>query len=496
MTEPAGLAIPATVPAADVPADAETFDVVVVGFGIAGGCAALEAARAGARVLLLERAAVHGGTSSMSGGHFYLGAGTAVQQATGHEDSVEAMAAYLMASTKDPDPEKIRLYAEGSVEHFEWLEALGFQFERSYFPGKAVIQPGTEGLMFTGNEKVWPFREDVPPAPRGHKVPVPGDTEGTRIVMDLLKEKIEEAGVEVRYETGASQLVVEADGAVAGVAWKSFDRTGVVRAPAVVIAAGGFVMNADMVERYTPALGSKLFTLGSTYDDGLGIRLGQSVGAALENMEEPFITAPFYPPSSRCKGIIVNKAGVRFVAEDSYHARTSQRVMEQEDSVAYLIVDSEHLGEDHMPLVPLKDGYETLEEMEAGLGMPTGTLVATVERYNEHAAAGEDPDFHKHPDWLAPQTAGPWAVLDLSLGVALYAGFTIGGMAVTADGAAKRADGSVIPGLYAAGACASNIAQDGAGYCSGTQLGEGSFFGRRAGVAAALSAATVSPSGR
>ena len=50
----------------------------------------------------------------------------------------------------------------------------------------------------------------------------------------------------------------------------------------------------------------------------------------------------------------------------------------------------------------------------------------------------------------------------------------------------QRSDGSVVGGLYAAGACASNIAQDGKGYCSGTQLGEGSFFGRRAGAHAAL----------
>ncbi|GAB2972857.1 FAD-binding protein [Nocardioides montaniterrae] len=477
-----GLDVPATLPASDL-GDAPAYDVVVVGFGIAGGCAALEAARSGARVLLLEKAAVHGGTSSMSGGHFYLGGGTAVQLATGHDDSVEAMEAYLVASTKAPDKEKIHAYCAGSVEHFDWLESLGFEFERSFFPGKAVIQPGTQGLMFTGNEKVWPFREEVAPAPRGHKVPVPGDTEGTRLVMDLLRDRCDEAGVEVRYETGATNLVVDDDDAVVGVAWRSFDETGLIRAGSVVIAAGGFVMNPDMVARYTPSLGSKLFTLGSTYDDGLGIRLGESVGAALEHMEEPFITAPFYPPSSRVKGVIVNRAGERFVAEDSYHARTSYAVMRQPDQAAYLIVDSEHLGEDHMPLVPLKDGFETIEEMATSLGMPA--LVDTMARYNEHAARGEDPDFHKHPDWLEPQTAGPWAVLDLTLGVALYAGFTIGGMAVSVDGEVRRTDGSVIPGLYAAGACASNIAQDGAGYCSGTQLGEGSFFGRRAGRHAA-----------
>ncbi|QFG20670.1 FAD-binding protein [Actinomadura sp. WMMB 499] len=480
-----GLAVPQVVPAADLAADVERFDVVVVGFGIAGGCAALEAARSGARVLLLERAAVHGGTSSMSGGHFYLGGGTAVQRATGHEDTVEAMVRYLMASTKSPDEEKIRAYCEGSVAHFDWLEALGFEFERSYFPGKAVIQPGTEGLMFTGNEKVAPFRDEIPPAPRGHKVPVPGDTDGTKIVMDLLRDRIEEAGVEVRYETGATNLVAAEDGTVAGVAWRNYDRTGVVASTAVVVAAGGFVMNPDMVEAYTPALGGKLFTLGCTYDDGLGIRLGQSVGAALEHMDEPFLTAPFYPPSSLVKGLIVNNRGERFVAEDSYHARTSYFVLRQPDAAAYLIADSDHMEEQRMPLVPLKDGYETIEEMESGLGVPRGSLARTMARYNEHAARGEDPDFHKHPDWLAPQTEGPWGVYDLSLGTALYAGFTLGGMATTPDGEVRRADGSVIGGLYAAGACASNIAQDGAGYCSGTQLGEGSFFGRRAGAAAA-----------
>ena len=183
----------------------ERYDVVVAGFGIAGGCAALEAARAGARVLLLERAAVHGGTTCMAGGHFYLGGGTAVQRATGHEDSAEEMYKYLVATSKEPEHDKIRAYCEGSVEHFGWLESLGFAFERSYFPGKAVIQPGTEGLMFTGNEKVWPFREQARPAPRGHKVPVPGDTGGAELVMDLLRDRVAEAGVEVRYETGATR---------------------------------------------------------------------------------------------------------------------------------------------------------------------------------------------------------------------------------------------------------------------------------------------------
>jgi 3-oxo-5alpha-steroid 4-dehydrogenase len=462
--------------------DAERYDVVVAGFGIAGGSAALEAARAGARVLLLERAGVPGGTTCMAGGHFYLGGGTAVQRATGHEDSADEMYKYLVATSKEPEHDKIRAYCEGSVEHFGWLESLGFAFERSFFPGKAVIQPGTEGLMFTGNEKVWPFREQARPAPRGHKVPVPGDTRGAALVMDLLRDRVAESGVEVRYETGATALVMDEPGAVVGVGWRSFGDTGVVRAGATVIASGGFVMNPEMVAAYTPALGTPgLIALGSTYDDGLGIRLGVSAGAAVKHMDEPFITAPFYPPPVLMTGLIVNSRGERFVAEDSYHARTSQFVMEQPGSAAYLIVDSAHMEQPQMPLVPVLDGYETVAEMEAGLGVPAGSLEKTLARYNSRAARGEDPEFGKSADWLAPQDQGPWAVFDLRLGHALYAGFTLGGLRTTVDGQVRRPDGSVIAGLYAAGACASNIAQDGKGYVSGAQLGEGSFFGRRAG---------------
>ncbi|MDP3894434.1 FAD-binding protein, partial [Nocardioides sp.] len=337
--------------------------------------------------------------------------------------------------------------------------------------------------------KVWPFREQAKPAPRGHKVPVPGDTEGTRVIMDLLRRRIEEAGVDVRYETGANALVRnEQTGAVVGVGWRRFAESGLIAAGSVVLAAGGFVMNPDMVAAHTPRLAEKPFVLGSTYDDGLGIRLGESVGAATAFMEEPFITAPFYPPSSLVKGILVNKRGERFVAEDSYHSRTCGYVMEQPDSAAYLIVDSEHIEHPAFPLAPFIDGWETVEEMEEGLGLPTGSLAKTLDRYNEHAARGEDPDFHKHPDWLAPQATGPWGAYDLTLGTALYAGFTLGGLVTTVDGQVRTEDGSVVPGLYAAGACASNIAQDGKGYASGTQLGEGSFFGRRAGRHAASAA--------
>ena len=95
-------------------------------------------------------------------------------------------------------------------------------------------------------------------------------------------------------------------------------------------------------------------------------------------------------------------------------------------SAAYLIVDEAHMQMPEMPLIKFIDGWETVAEMEAALGIPEGNLVATLDRYNENAAKGEDPDFHKQPEYVAAQDNGPWAAFDLSLGVAMYSGFTDG----------------------------------------------------------------------
>lgn len=477
--------VPDTVALRSVQQFSDEVDVLVIGCGVAGGSAAVEAAAAGAKVLVLERAAAAGGTSCMAGGHFYLGGGTAVQQATGHDDSAEEMEKYITAVSREPEPDKIHAYCVDSVDHFNWLEGLGFSFERSFYPEKAVIQPQTQGLMFTGNEKVWPFKNIAKPAPRGHKVPVPGDTGGASMVVDLLVKRLTELGAEIRYETGARQLVVDDEGGVVGAVWRRPGEQGVIKAGSVIIAAGGFVMNEEMVARYVPHVAEKPFTLGSTYDDGLGIRLGESVGAALKHMDQAFVTAPIYPPSILLTGIVVNKNGERFVAEDSYHSRTSGFVMDQPDSAAFLIVDEAHMRRPEVPLISLIDGWETVAEMESDLGIPEGRLQKTLADYNEHAAKGEDPEFHKAAEFLAPQDHGPWAAFDLSLGKAMYSCFTIGGMATTVDAQVVGTDGSPIAGLYAAGACAANIAQDGKGYASGTQLGEGSYFGRRAGRHAA-----------
>jgi succinate dehydrogenase/fumarate reductase flavoprotein subunit len=349
------------------------------------------------------------------------------------------------------------------------------------------MAPGTEGVMFTGNEKVWPFFELSVPAPRGHQPPVVGDSGGGALVVDLALDRLDELGVEVRHDTGVTALVTEGD-AVVGVTWKQFGETGSVRAGSVVVAAGGFVMNPEMVHEYAPPLEALLargMALGNTYDDGLGIRLGESVGGATEHMDGAFLTAPFYPPGDLVKGICVNSRGERFVAEDSYHSRTSAFVFDQPDQKAWLILDSEHMAEPAYGLQPLVDGWETVAEMEAGLGVPDGSLARTLDDYNAAAREGEDPAFHKAASFLAPLDVPPYGAYDLTPGACFYSGFTCGGLRVDPDARVLREDRTPVAGLYAAGACASNIAVDGRGYASGTQLGEASFFGRRAGRHAA-----------
>ena len=122
---------------------------------------------------------------------------------------------------------------------------------------------------------------------------------------------------------------------------------------------------------------------------------------------------------------------------------------------------------------------ETVEELESEMGLPAGTLVSTVEVYNRHAENGEDPVLGKKAEWCKP-IGSPVAALDLRN---FTAGFTLGGLRTTLNSEVLHVSGEPIPGLFAAGRCTSGVCAG--GYASGTSLGDGSFYGRRAGVAAA-----------
>jgi len=465
----------------------DSAEVVIVGYGAAGASAAIEARQAGADVLVLERASGGGGTTASAAGHVYAGGGTPVQKATGFEDSADAMFNYLMAISPEPAEEKIRLYCDESLNHFAWLEEQGVPFNRTYYPYKNVYQPTDECLIWTGNEKVWPYREQAEPAPRGHKVAKEGD-DGGSLLMEKLMAKAEQLGVRVTCDAGVKNLVVE-NGKIVGLRYKQFDDYKFVKAAkGVVLAAGGFAMNKEMLEEYCPKLsGRGWYRQGNPNDDGSAIQLGFSAGGVGKHMDGCFVTSPIYPPQQLLKGILINNEGKRFVAEDSYHSRTASYCLDQPERKVYLIVDDGIFAKPELVGQELIDAWETVEEMEKALELPEGSLQQTMAEYNRHAENGEDPEFHKYKDWLQPLTQGPYGAFDCSFGKSLYIGFTLGGLHTSVNAEVFNEAGDVIPGLYAAGACASNIAQDAVGYSSGTCIGESTFFGRRAGLSAANS---------
>ena len=460
-------------------------DIVIAGLGCAGACAAIEARLAGASVLVLERASGGGGVTAMAAGHVYAGGGTRVQKAVGVADTALDMEKYLVANTPDPDRDKIHLYCTESVAHFDWLLAQGVPFNDSMYKGKHVLQMTDECLIWSGNEDAWPYREQAKPAPRGHKVALEGHAGGAKM-MEILIERAKRLGARIEIECWVRELVREGD-RIVGVRYRNFERERTVRArKGVVLATGHFTNNNEMLAKYAPhLLDARLERQYTPNDDGAGISLGLAAGGEALHMAGALITYPFYPPEHLLKGVLVNKLGKRFVAEDVYHSRSSIEITLQPDAEAYLIVDEECFGRPEFGGWDVVDAWEDFASMEADLGMPSGVLQKTLVEYNANAAKREDPEFHKHTKWLKPLDKPPFAALRGSLGSGAFRTFTLGGLRVSRDGEVLRPDESAIAGLYAAGACASNIAQDGKGYSSGTCIGESTFFGRRAGKHAA-----------
>jgi len=471
--------------------DLET-DVVVVGFGAAGACAGLEAVRAGANVTLFEVTAGSGGTSAMSGGEMYIGGsgGTPIQRSAGFEDQTEDLYQYLlMAGGPNADAAKVRLYADNSLRHFEWLQAQGVKYKNSFIPQR-IVEPSTDDcLIWSGSEEAWPFVEQAKPCPRGHTPQWLG-MGGGRYLMDVLAQRVNEAGVDVRYNARVLALIADESNRVHGVVVRLDGKDCFVRArKGVILCAGGFVMNRDMVRRHAPHLLRSQHPIG-TVDDGSGVLLGQSVGGAAINMNEGFVTLPWYPPESLIKGIFVNERGQRFINEDCYHGRVSQHILQQAGNRIFLLQDHETYAEPDFGKfsnISIAAAGETWAEVEKDLDLPQGALVSTVELYNRFAREGSDPLFRKGSKWLKPLTAPPFVALDCRIDICFYSHFTLGGLDTLSSGEVLNADRQPVPGLYAAGRTACGLPRWGAGYSSGMSLADATYFGRQAGLQAARS---------
>ncbi|MFG2961003.1 FAD-dependent oxidoreductase [Streptomyces sp. NPDC048291] len=466
-------------------------DVVIVGYGVAGAAAAIGAAVEGVDVLLIEHAGGWGGAAVLAGGFVYLGGGTALQRACGFHDTPEAMYRFLEAAMGPAaDTAKLAEYAEHSVEHFDWLTRCGVPFRAAFFDRPAWEPPGDEGLMYSGGENAHPFADIAPPAPRGHLPRMADKRTGERgagyELMRHLAATAEESGARVRYHTRFQRLVVADGGRVSGVIARSLAEEVAIRARrGVVLAAGGFTYHADMVDRHVPVLRGRP---GSAVEqhDGRAIRAAQAIGADVAHLWA-CEAAVHTDPGLMIRGIVVNARGERVINEDTYPGRIGQELLMHHASQGFVVIDEE--GADAAAadrptasmLPPPQPRWvgDDLAELEKAMEVPPGALAATVTLYNRHAADGRDPVHHKAAPWVRPLRP-PYGVYDVR---GQTSGFTLGGLRTDAGGAVLDVDGEAIAALYAAGRTAAGVAAG--GYASGVSLGDGSFFGRRAGRAAA-----------
>ena len=311
-----------------------------------------------------------------------------------------------------------------------------------------------------------------------------GESSAGYMLMKPLVETATAAGARALYDVRVLSLIVESDGRVVGILARRYGTDVAIRARSgVVLATGSFAYNDAMVARYAPRITGRPAASVEQHD-GQAIRMAQALGADLAHMDATEV-AIFIDPQQLVRGILVNGRGQRFVAEDTYPGRVGQQTLYHQDNTAYLIIDGDAQDEamaapsPQLMMRPPTWVGDSVADLESEIGLATGCLQTTVAAYNDAVERGEDPLLHKKPQWLRP-IGSPVGAIDLRESTG---GFTLGGLQTTLDGEVLHVSGEPIPGLYGAGRCTAGLAAW--GYASGISLGDGSFYGRRAGRRAA-----------
>ncbi|BAN50099.1 FAD-binding protein [Metapseudomonas resinovorans] len=515
-------------------------DLLVVGFGGAGVCAALEAASRGASVLALERFA-GGGATARSGGVVYAGGGTPQQAEAGVEDSPEAMYDYLRQEVGDVvSAETLRGFCQQSSAHLAWLERHGAAFQGSVPPLKTSYPSDRYFLYYSGNEAVPDYAALARPAPRGHRALGSGMS-GINLFRPLAASA-QQLGVRLQRQCEVRRLVLDAAGAVLGVeAWVLPPGSRAARtharlsrwtdalhpyAPAlaarwrrklraletahaerrliraqhgVLLSAGGFVFNRAMLSQHAPRYLDGL-PLGTSGCDGSGIRLGESAGGATAHMERASAWRFINPPLAWARGLIVNADGRRYCNEEVYGAKLGHAMVEEQGGRAILILNRALMKEAFAQVGPGKVWAfqrlpallnmlcnarrgDSLAQLAERVGLPLVNLQRTLATYNA-AARGECADeLGKSAGLLASLEQGPWYAMDLSFASKLFPCpvITLGGLKVCErSGQVLDQDGAPIDGLFSAGRNAVGVASH--FYVSGLSLADCVHSGRRAGA--------------
>ena len=500
---------------ADKTANGETVsydaDVVVIGAGGAGMTAAMTAADAGQKVVILESQAMVGGNSARATGgmnaaktvyqdenEFDQAAGVektlataaekyadnetitalaktvseqwAAYQAnpTGYFDSVELMELDTMVGGKGiNDPELVKTLCEGTADAIDWLDENGITLHNVSSFGGASVK-------------------------RIHR---PVDEEGKVVsvgayMIPLLQENCEKRGIDIVLNTTVDTILTDANGAAVGVSGTDKDgNTVVVNAKSVILATGGFGANLDMVTQYKPELAG-FMTTNAAGAQGQGIEMATAIGAGTVDMDQIQIhptveanTAALITEGLRGDGaILVNANGERFIDEVGTRDVVSAAEIAQPGSYSWLIVDQAMADASSVIQGYIKKGYTktgaTYEELAKELDVDPAAFANTMETWNGYVEAKNDPDFGR-TSFANPLNNGPYYAIKVTAGVH----HTMGGVTINSATEVLKEDGTVIPGLFAAGEVTGGV--HGANRLGGTAVADFVVFGRIAGESAA-----------
>ena len=486
-------------------------DVVIVGAGGAGMTAAMTASDAGKSVIILESQAMVGGNSVRSTGgmnaaktvyqdenEFGEGAGvekmlksaadnyadnefitslaaTVAQQwadyqanPVGYFDSVELMELDTMVGGKGiNNPELVKTLVEGTAPAIDWLDENGMSLHNVAAFGGASVK-----------------RIHRPVNEEGKVVSV-----GAYLVP-LMEKACQDRGVEFILNTTADTILTDESGQAVGVSGTDKDgNTVTVNAKAVVLATGGFGANLDMVASYKPEL-KGFMTTNAPGIQGQGIAMATAIGAATVDMDQIQIhptveanTAALITEGLRGDGaILVNANGERFTDEVSTRDKVSAAEIAQPGSFSWLIVDQAMADASNVIQGYITKGYTkqgaTYEELAKEIEVDPATFAATMEKWNGCVEAKTDADFGR-TSFANPLNTAPYYAIKVSAGVH----HTMGGVVINSSTEVLKEDGSVIPGLFAAGEVTGGV--HGANRLGGTAVADFVVFGRIAGASAA-----------
>jgi 3-oxosteroid 1-dehydrogenase len=434
----------------------ESFDAVIVGAGAAGLTAAITAAAAGLKPLVVEKQPVWGGSSALSGGGIWVPFNSLMQKAGGG-DTLEAALTYLDNTVENMGPatsrERQLAFLNTAPEMIDFLLAKGVELEQEPTqPDYHAERPGgRKGRLmepvFTNGKRLGPWLETLNPAPRPYAVKT---GEGAKVgrafsnlestltvlrvilrhrfaqlrgwapmtsgaaLMAQLMVAAQRAGVPVRLRTPLKEVVMEDGRAVGALVTDPDGRVRRIEARAgVILCAGGFAHDAELRSKHQGVDGSHTSAAGG--DTGEVIRMADGLGAQIALMDQAWWgPSVIYPggvagftlweralPGS----IIVNASGERFTNEAQSYNVFGQEMLRQGIKEAWLIIDGPHrrryvfggMPPGQTPKAMFDSGFfkraDSIEELARKCGIDAAGLKATVERFNGFARRGVDEDF-------------------------------------------------------------------------------------------------------